>query len=484
MTRAAKIYIYSVIAAGGCVLAGAAANWSSPDPLPWAIYLLLSVLASVVKLRLPGMDSTYSLSFLFLLYGITHFSLAETLLAGCAAAVAQSLLNTKRRASPIQVLFNAANVTISVAICFLIARVWLAAGMAQYRPAVLAVVACFYFIANTVLVSGVLSLLQNKPLREVCRQWYVWSFPYYLVGVTLVGLFPSAGQAAPGEAWLLLLPLIYLLHFFQGLVQCQAASGAAGNQPNSQLPRAAQRYVAIVVAAGVIMLVAAALDWQSRNPAQFICYLALAVAASTLKIRLPYVRGTLTPAFVVVLLAIAQLGLAEAVVIAAVTGVVQVLWRSAARPSLAQVLFNPASLSLSAALAYGLCRVALEPWLVHSVVGVLVVSTLVLYGSNTVMVATVLALVAQKPLGTIWQLCYFWSLPYYLVGAAVAGIMTATSRTADWPPSLLLLPLMGLVYISYRAQLGQALDRSGQAPGYLGQFRQQRMACVTPSAHD
>jgi hypothetical protein len=463
MGSAAKSYIYSVIAAGGCVLAVALANWSSPDPRLWGVYLLLAVMASAVKLKLPGTDGTYSLSFLFLLYGIAHFSFAETVLAGCAGAVAQSLLNARKRSSPIQVLFNTANVTVSVGACFLIARVWLASGMAQYHPAVMALVACAYFIFNTVLVSGVLSLLQNKPLGEVCSQWYVWSFPYYLVGVALVGLFPSPGQAAPGEAWLILLPLIYLVHFFLGLVEWHASSPATGNRPDDPLSRAARIYVASVVTAGLIPLVVAALDWQSRNPTRFICYLALAVAASTLKIRLPHTRGTLTPAFVLVLAAIAQLSLAETVVLAAVTGVVQVLWRSAVRPSPAQVLFNPASLSLSAAATHSLCRVVLEPWLGHSVVAVLVVSALVMYGSNTLMVATVLALVDRKPLSSVWQLCYFWSLPYYLVGAAAAGIMSATSRTADWPPSLLVLPLMGLVYVSYRAQLRQAVERSRQA---------------------
>jgi hypothetical protein len=149
---------------------------------------------------------------------------------------------------------------------------------------------------------------------------------------------------------------------------------------------------------------------------------------------------------------------------AAVTGVVQVLWRPAVRPTLAQALFNPASLSLSAALAHGLCRVVLEPWVGHSVVGRLMVSTLVLYGSNTVIVATVLALVGRKPLSDVLQLSYFWSLPYYLVGAAVAGIMMATSQAADWPLSLLVLPFMGLVYVSYRVQLRQAAGRMERAP--------------------
>jgi len=92
-----------------------------------------------------------------------------------------------------------------------------------------------------------------------------------------------------------------------------------------------------------------------------------------------------------------------------------------------------------------------------------VISTVVLYGSNTVIVALMMALVARKPLSSIWQISYFWSLPYYLVGAAAAGIMTATSRTADWPPLLLVLPLMGLVYISYRMQVRQAVERSAHA---------------------
>jgi hypothetical protein len=416
------------------------------------------------------MDGTYSFSFLFLLYGVAHFSLAETLIAGCAGALAQSLsyakttakTNAQTRPSPIQVLFNAASVAVSVGASFFIGRVWLAAGMTHYLPAVMAAVACAYFAINTVLVSGVLSLLHGKPLGEVCGRWYVWSFPWYLIGVTLVGLVPAPGRTVSGEAWLLLAPTVYLVHFFRGLAERPACSSANGETSHA-LPGAARIYLIGVVAAGVILLLAAALDWQSLNPIRFLVYLALGVLASTFKIRLPYVQGTLTPAFVLLLAAVAQLTLSETIVIAAASGVVQVLWR-ARRPMMAQTVFNPACLALSAALAWILTRVTLEPWLGHSVAGVLVLSTLILYGSNTLIVAVMLALVSRKPLSAAWQLCCFWSLPYYLVGAAAAGIMTATNRAVDWPPSLLVLPLMGLVYVSYREQLGQAVARTGPAP--------------------
>jgi hypothetical protein len=464
MRRGAKTYIFGVIATGGLMLAYALAAWSPALSVSWVIFTALAVLSSAIKLRLPGVEGNWSPSFLFLLYGVAHFSLAEALLAGCAAAIAQSLLNTKARPALMQVLFNAANVVVSLGACFLIGRVWLAAGMANYLPAVMAMVAFTWFVVNTVLVSGVLSLLHGKPLGEVCAQWYVWSFPWYLVGVTLVGLVPAPGQTVSPDAWLILLPVVCLVHFFMGLADRNASSTAARNQPHQALPPAAQMYFMSVLTVGVILLAAAAFDWQSQNPTRLVVYLALAVTASTLKIRLPRLQGTITPAFVLLLAAIAQLSFAETVVMAVVAGAVQVLWRPVRRPMLAQVLFSPACLVLSAALSWAVSRIALETLLDHSVVGVLLVSTIVLYGSNTLIVTAMLALIERKPMGALWQLCCFWSFPYYLVGAAAAGIMTATTRSADWQPSLLVLPLVALVYISYRAQLGQALSRSAEAP--------------------
>jgi hypothetical protein len=305
--------------------------------------------------------------------------------------------------------------------------------------------------------------LQGKPLAEVYSQWYVWSFPYYLIGVALVGLFPSPGGAVPGAAWLVLLPLAYLVHFFLGLLEWHASSASIGAQPDAPLPPAAKAFVIVAVMSGVLLLGLAPFHWDSQNPARFISYLALAVVASTLKIPLPGARGTFSPGFVLLLAAIMEMSFGEVVAMAAVVGTVQVLWRSARRPMLAQVLFNPASLGLSAGFAYLLCRILLEPWLGHSLVGELAVATVVLYGSNSFMLATVLALVDRKPLGAVWQLCYFWTLPYFLVGAAVAGVMTATWRMADWPASLLVLPLMGLVFVSYRLHVRQAVDRIEQA---------------------
>jgi hypothetical protein len=459
MSVSAKYYIYGVVAAGAAVSALSLVNATSPQLPGWLLYLLLSMLGSLVVLKLPGTrGGTYSLSFLLLLFGIVHFSLAETLVAGCAGALVQTVCSRKKRPTPIQVLFNMANLALSVSVCFVLARVFLSSGLDHYRAALMAFIACTYFVVNTVLVSGVLTLLEGKRFAEVCEQWYVWSFPYYLVGAALVGLIPSPGRPVQPEAWLILLPLLYLVHFFLGLQELRVSSGTGGGNAGGALPPAARWYVLTMIGVGMIPLVVAAAHWQSQDPARFVGYLATAVAASTLKVRLPRVKGTISVSFVLLLVAIAQLSFSETVVMSALVAAVQSVWRPKRRVLVLQVLFNLASLSLSAALAYVVCRWT-EPLASSSEAAVLIAATLILYFSNTIMVSVVLSLVEPGSIGEIWRHCYFWCCPYYLVGAAAAGLMTVTSRAAGWPPSLLLLPLMALVYLSYRAHVAQAVNQ-------------------------
>ena len=52
----AKIYVYSVIAAGGMVVAASLPQWHSANPLWYAVYLGFILAASAIKLRLPGIN--------------------------------------------------------------------------------------------------------------------------------------------------------------------------------------------------------------------------------------------------------------------------------------------------------------------------------------------------------------------------------------------------------------------------------------------
>ena len=94
-----------------------------------------------MKLRLPGLAGTYSLNFLFVLIGIAYLGLPGTRVAGCAAVVAQSVWNTQRRPTLVQVLFNMANLAISIGLCLLVAHGLLSAGLRPDQPAAAALIA-------------------------------------------------------------------------------------------------------------------------------------------------------------------------------------------------------------------------------------------------------------------------------------------------------------------------------------------------------
>src|SRR5260221_8303333 len=76
------------------------------------------MVASAMKIRLPGFKTTISINFVFILVGIALFSFGETVLIGLGGALVQSLLKTQTRPKPVQVLFNAACLTVCTAPAF------------------------------------------------------------------------------------------------------------------------------------------------------------------------------------------------------------------------------------------------------------------------------------------------------------------------------------------------------------------------------
>src|SRR5438445_5669019 len=165
MPARARLYIISAILTGAAVLAvSLPLGWRFPDPPKYAGYLLLACLGSTLKIKLPRIEGTMSISFLFILLGVTELTFVETILLGCAAALVQCLWKPRKRPKLIQVLFNMSTLVTSIAICFCFS-VFLIRG--DSVPLRLAVAVCAYFASNTGMVSLVLSLIENRPFSNV-----------------------------------------------------------------------------------------------------------------------------------------------------------------------------------------------------------------------------------------------------------------------------------------------------------------------------
>src|SRR5438046_5324129 len=114
MPTKAKTFIALAIVPGLMMLALGISHWESDDPVRFTIYLLLALIASTLKVRLPGLTGTMSLNFLFILIGVSQLSFSETLLLGAIATAMQCVWRVKVRPSIPQVLFNIASLTMAI----------------------------------------------------------------------------------------------------------------------------------------------------------------------------------------------------------------------------------------------------------------------------------------------------------------------------------------------------------------------------------
>lgn len=199
------------MAALGC-FALAFSHWHSSDPIKFACYLIAALLASSLKVSLPGIEGTLSVNFLFTLLGILEMSLAETLLIGLASTLAQFYWKPARQLKLIQLVFNLSQVTVSSAAAYGAYQFVAIYVMHAPGPLALLMAAITHFAFNTVAMSTIIGLTEAKSFSKVWNESYLWSFPYYMVGAAIAGLVSFLNRHIGWQSSLLVLPPIYLMY--------------------------------------------------------------------------------------------------------------------------------------------------------------------------------------------------------------------------------------------------------------------------------
>lgn len=217
-------------------------------------------------------------------------------------------------------------------------------------------------------------------------------------------------------------------------------------------------FVAATASIGLVVIVYALLHWQSNDPIRFVCYLGIALLASSLKVSLPGIDGTMSVNFLFILIGILELSFPETLVLGCAATLTQCYWRVKSRVKPIHVVFNVAGMMAPAIAASYLAFHLLEPLLHKSTPLLLLVAACAYFVTNTVPVGIVISLAEQKSFRKIWKECYFWSFPYYLVGAGIAGLVSYVNRYVGWQTSLLVLPVIYWIYRSYRLYLGRLED--------------------------
>lgn len=221
------------------------------------------------------------------------------------------------------------------------------------------------------------------------------------------------------------------------------------------MSKQARVFLYAVCLTGLATIVYGGMVWKIEAPWKFVAYLFTAMLASRLKVELPEITGTISVNFLFILIGIAELSFSETLILGCAAILVQCLATRRRWPKLEQVLFNISSAAAAVGAAYFVYHGPLQTKLHTNSAFLLMLAAGVYFLFNTLPVATIIALTESKSLRKIWTDCYFWSLPYYLAGGALAALFGWVTQKVGWQPTLLALPAMFVIYRSYRLYLSK-----------------------------
>jgi len=217
----------------------------------------------------------------------------------------------------------------------------------------------------------------------------------------------------------------------------------------------AKIFIGTLAATAAACFFAAARHWHTGDAVQLSCYLLLATAASTLKITLPGIDGTMSVNFLFILLAIMEMSFAETLLIGAGAVLVQSLWKRSKSIQPVQFVFNFSQLTVASAAAFLIYRLGISTVLHDSRPLAVMAASATYFLLNTIAMSLVISLTEGKSTVQVWRECYVWSFPYYLVGAAIAAGLGQLNSRFGWQTSVVAMPAVYAIYRSYRLYLGK-----------------------------
>lgn len=211
----------------------------------------------------------------------------------------------------------------------------------------------------------------------------------------------------------------------------------------------ARMFVALIVISGLLLFGDAVLNAKSMPTAKFLAFLLVACVASRLKIKLPGVTGTMSVNLPFILVAAAEMNLAEALAVGFISTFVQCL-SNGKKLNLAQAAFNCSAITLAVAAA----RFIFASSEVASVIGSpslrLAVAAAGYALANTIPVAIVIGLTEGASILRTWREMLQLSFPYLVASAGIAGVALTLAQGIGWQVPLTVLPIMAGIFLSYR----------------------------------
>lgn len=199
MRPIARVYIAAVLLLGTASMV--CASWRFVRPWEMLGVFCAALLASGMKVRLPGIFGTMSVNYLFILLGITDMGSGEAIAIGCGSALMQCAWHAKKDVRPVHAAFSTMNVAIAAAVSYAFYHMPLVQKLNHETPLALMASSLLYFGMNTGGVAAVIGLTEGKSLISTWRECYFWSFPFICWRLRSSGLSEASMLVPSGLAF-------------------------------------------------------------------------------------------------------------------------------------------------------------------------------------------------------------------------------------------------------------------------------------------
>ena len=207
----------------------------------------------------------------------------------------------------------------------------------------------------------------------------------------------------------------------------------------------AKMLVIAVAVTGVALLGRAMLHWGSGHDyMRFASYLLVTSFAARFRVSIPRVTGSMAVNLPFILVALIELSLPEALVIAAISTFVQSFWTQSGKRNMIQVVYNIGVLVIAAQMTWFAMQTHVTNMALTIALGGLAVLL-----SNTSLVAGIIAATEKAGFFHTWSNILQLTFPYYGLAAGTAALVKLANHTVGWQLPLFILPAMYLVYRSY-----------------------------------
>jgi len=209
-SRAARLFICFVLVCGLSALGYGILQGVSLHYFRFLTMLAIALVASRLKLKLPGLNGTMSINLPFILIAVVELSSFEALMIALASTLVQCLPKDRGKPKAVQTLFNVSTMAVAVGLAGRIFQGGVPPSTASVAGSQLLVLAAAtFFVIQTIPVATIISLTEGGNALRIWSSIVHLSFPYYVLSAGITSLVTVSSHRMGWQVPLLLLPTMY-----------------------------------------------------------------------------------------------------------------------------------------------------------------------------------------------------------------------------------------------------------------------------------